>query len=214
MEAEIEEQFDKDFEKEDLDRTERERELEKLLKMEKHERAGYCLELKMLRHLNQGFPDRQLQYKPGLTFHQVLESKDAVARKTFDAFYVDTALRDHLDKLVAPLTTRFNDMHKAVAKLQATGAADHHALQELVLAAGKLGQVSTALEAVERQASARDQAMQEHTAEVETTIAHFGRDWMLFCLRSRESRRMSKISMIKLPHQMEGWSSFGSTWRS
>jgi len=133
-----------------MDGTERERELEKVLKMEKHERAGYCLELKMLRHLNQGFPDRQLHYKPGLTFQQVLESKDEVARKTFDEFYVDTALRDHLDKLVAPLTTRFNDMHKTVTRMQAASSTDHHSLQELVLSAGKLGQVATAVEAVER----------------------------------------------------------------
>ena len=54
--AEIERAFDEEFANEDLDAAERRRELAKLFKMEKHERAGHCLEFKMLRHLNRGDP--------------------------------------------------------------------------------------------------------------------------------------------------------------
>ena len=117
--ADIEQEFDDQFAYEELDADERRQELAKLFKMEKHERAGHCLELLMLRHLNGADPrKRRLQYKAGQTVKDVIASQDPESRKVFDEFFIDNAIRDHLDQLLCPLAERVTEVTQAVGSLR------------------------------------------------------------------------------------------------
>lgn len=129
--AEIERAFDEEFANEELDAAERRRELAKLFKMEKHERAGHCLEFKMLRHLNRGDPQqRRLEYKAGQTIKDLIRSQDPSSKKTFDEFFVDHAIRDHLDQLLCPLTERVNELTKTVGSLRSQAQVDEEKISQ------------------------------------------------------------------------------------
>lgn len=110
----------------------REKELQKLYKMEKHKRAGHILEFKMLKHLNEGDPKkRRLMYNAGMTMKEMIKNTDADTKKTFDEFFIDQSIRDHLDKILCPMTERMNEMTKTVTMMRAQTSVNDEKIKEI-----------------------------------------------------------------------------------
>ena len=130
--AEIEEELDTKLEKEGLTAKERKQSLKKLYTMEKHERQGYILEIKMLKHLNEGDPaKRRLQYKAGMNMKDMIKSRDPDSKRTFDEFFIDQSIREHLDKILCPITERVNEMLKTVNTLKAQNGLNEDKIKDM-----------------------------------------------------------------------------------